>query len=286
VDDATPKAPRNVPAGGEVDLVQLDRDHPGFRDAAYRARRNAIARQALEHRAGEPIPEVDYTEEEHDVWRVALENLAPLHARYACAEFLDAWPALQFPAARVPRFADVNRILEAATGFTLVPVAGLVAPQIFLTYLASGTFLATQYIRHHSQPLYTPEPDVIHELVGHAALLASPDFAEANRLFGRAAQRARDEATIQALIRVYWYALEFGVVRSEGRLAVIGAGLLSSFGELGRFESHATLRPMDIPAMAATPFDPTDYQGVLFVGPSADEVLADLTVWLEGIVRG
>jgi phenylalanine-4-hydroxylase len=285
-DGITEASSRLYTTGGEVELVQLDRDHPGFRDAEYRARRNAIARQALEHRLGDAIPEVDYTEEEHGVWRVALENLAPLHARYACRQFLDAWPALGFHPARVPRFADVNRVLGATTGFTLVPVAGLVAPQVFLTHLASAIFLATQYIRHHSQPLYTPEPDVIHELVGHAALLASPDFAAVNRLFGRAAQRATDEATTQALIRVYWYALEFGVTRAGDRLAVIGAGLLSSFGELGRFERHADLLPFDIPTMASTPFDPTDYQKVLFVAPSTGQALAELTAWLEEIVRG
>lgn len=273
------------PTGGEVDLVQLDRDHPGFRDPEYRARRNAIAQLALDYRLGQPIPEVDYTDVEHGVWRVALETLAPLHARYACAQFLECWPALGFDPGRIPRFADVNRVLGASTGFSLVPVAGLVSARVFMTYLASGVFLATQYIRHHSRPLYTPEPDVIHELVGHAALLASPEFAETNRRFGLATQRA-DEATVEALIRVYWYGLEFGVARRGDGLAVLGAGLLSSFGEIGRLESEAQLLPFDIPTMAATPFDPTDYQRVLFVGPSTEEMLGRFDEWLDRIIRG
>lgn len=265
-----------------LDLVALDRDHPGFRDAGYRARRNAIARLALDHRAGNPIPEVNYTDIEHDVWAAALRNLAPLHARHACDQFHACWPLLGFPPDGVPRFADVNVVLGKSSGFQLMPVAGLVSPRVFLNHLAEGTFLATQYIRHHSQPLYTPEPDVIHELVGHAALLASSEFAAVNRLFGQAALRA-DEATLQALIRVYWYTLEFGVARRGNERIVLGAGLLSSFGELGRIETEARILPFDIPTIAATPFDPTDYQGVLFEGPSTDEVLARLTDWLRPI---
>jgi phenylalanine-4-hydroxylase len=275
--------PDSAPEGSELELVELDRDHPGFRDAEYRARRNAIARLAREHRHGDPIIEVDYSEVEHGVWRVALEQLAPLHARHACRQYLAGWPLLGIDPGRVPRFADVNRALAATTGFSLVPVAGLVAARVFLTYLASGTFLATQYVRHHSRPLYTPEPDIIHELIGHAALLASPEFAALNRLFGRAAERA-DEAEMEALIRVYWYTLEFGVVRAGERMEVIGAGLLSSSGELGGFETQPQLLPFDIPTIAATPFDPTDYQKVLFVGASTEDVLARLTDWLEGIL--
>jgi phenylalanine-4-hydroxylase len=271
-------------AGGEVDLVALDRDHPGFRDAAYRARRNAIARLALDYRSSDPIPEVEYTDVEHGVWEVALENLAPLHARYACQHFHACWPLLGFRPDRVPRFEDVNRVLGSTTGFRLVPVAGLVSPRAFLTHLASGTFLATQYIRHHSQPLYTPEPDVIHEMVGHSVLLASPEIAALHRLFGEATLRA-EESVVEALIRVYWYAMEFGVARRGGERTVLGAGLLSSFGELGRFEARAQLLPFDIPTIAATPFDPTNYQGVLFEGPSTEEVLARLTIWLKQIIR-
>lgn len=265
-----------------LDLVPLDRDHPGFRDAEYRARRNAVARLALDHRPGDPMPEVDYTDIENGVWGTAIENLAPLHARYACEQFHACWPRLGFASDRVPRFAHVNAVLGEASGFQLMPVAGLVSPRVFLAHLAEGIFLATQYIRHHSQPLYTPEPDVIHELVGHAALLASPEFAAVNRLFGQATLCA-DEATLQALIRVYWYTLEFGVARRGEERVVLGAGLLSSFGELGRFETEARIQPFDIPTMAATPFDPTDYQGVLFEGPSTGEVLSSLTDWLRPI---
>jgi phenylalanine-4-hydroxylase len=267
------------------DLVHLDRDHPGFRDPAYRRRRNEIARLALEHRLGAAVRPVDYSLEELGVWRTALAHLEPLHARYACPEHLECWLVMGFTGERIPQLDEVNTILRARTGFSLEPVAGLVSPQTFLLHLDEGVFLATQYMRHHSTPLYTPEPDVIHELVGHAPLLAHPTFARLNRRFGEATRHAQDEATIEQLIRVYWYALEFGLVRAEnGGLQAVGAGLLSSFGELGRFEREAELRPFELARVAHTPFDPTDYQSILFVAESASVLLAEIDRWLEAII--
>lgn len=267
----------------KIDLVQLDKDHPGFRDPLYRARRNDIARVAQEWRVGMPVPEIAYTEEENGVWKTALANLAPLHHRYACAEFKATWPSLEFPLNRVPEFREVNEKLHPATGMRFAPVAGLVTPRAFFVELGDNLFLGTQYIRHSSAPLYTPEPDVIHELVGHAALLAHPRFARVNQLFGEVAKRS-DEQTVEKLIRVYWYGLEFGVVKgASGGHEVIGAGLLSSYGELGRFETQAKLLPFDIDVVAATPFDPTDYQGTLFVGESTDKLLSLLENWLRAL---
>jgi phenylalanine-4-hydroxylase len=269
----------------DLELVQLDRDHPGFRDADYRARRNAIAALALRHRIGSPVTDVEYVEDEHAVWRTVLEHLAPLHARYACAAYRAAWPAAGLEGARVPTFEAVNARLFAATGFRLEPVGGLVTAARFMEHLAGGTFLATQYMRHHSAPLYTPEPDVVHELVGHAPGLLDPAFADVNRLFGEATRRASPEE-IEQLIRAYWYTLEFGVARGPRGLEVYGAGLLSSFGELGRFEAEAELLPFDLAAIAAQPFDPTDYQRVLFVAESVDQALRELRVWLQRVGRG
>lgn len=265
------------------DLVELDRDHPGFRDPAYRARRNDIASIALAYVAGQRVPEVPYEPHEVLVWGTALEHLRPLHVERACPEYLAGFPELGFRPDHVPSFEEMNRLLGARTGFRLEPVAGLVTPRQFMERLADRTFLATQYVRHSSAPLYTPEPDVIHELVGHGPLLADPVFAELNRLFGEATLVA-DEVAIEALIRLYWYVLEFGVYEAGDGLRVVGAGLLSSFGELGRFATKADLRPFDVATIAKTPFDPTDYQNVLFVAPSKDKLIYDLDRYLRGAI--
>ena len=264
-----------------TELVTLDRDHPGFRDPEYRARRNAIARAALEHRPGEPSPLIEYTEAEHGVWRTVWENLEPLHARYACAAFFEGKERLDLDHHSVPQLRDVNRALAGLTSFRLAPVAGLVSPGAFLRKLGEATFLATQYMRHPSAPLYTPEPDVVHELVGHAITLADPRMAGLNRLFGEVALELEDDA-LDPLIRVYWWTLEFGAARRGEALEVYGAGLLSSFGELGRFEASSELAPFDLDRMAATPFDPTNYQGTIFVAPSFDLMLERVSAWLEG----
>jgi phenylalanine-4-hydroxylase len=265
-------------------LVELDRDHPGFRDPIYRARRDAIARLSLAHRSGEPPPRIDYTDEEHGVWSTVWNNLAPLHDRYACGAWFDGLQRIEISRQRVPQFVEVNAQLLPLTGFCLMPVAGLVTPGAFLRELGRGVFLSTQYMRHASAPLYTPEPDVVHELIGHAVSLASVDFALLNRRFGEVAMTLSDDAMLP-LIRAYWYSLEFGVVRDGGALEVYGAGLLSSFGECGRFETSAELQPFDLDVMAETPFDPTDYQRTLFVAPSFEEMTQRLLDWLARRAR-
>jgi phenylalanine-4-hydroxylase len=158
------------------------------------------------------------------------------------------------------------------------------SPRQFMARLGEGAFLATQYMRHHSRPLYTPEPDVIHELVGHAATLGHPRFAALNRRFGALSEQA-DDHEIDGLIRVYWYTLEFGLVREAGELKAYGAGLLSSYGELATFETRAELRPLDLDRVAGTPFDPSDYQRWLYVADSFDAMESALLRWLDQRLR-
>lgn len=161
----------------------------------------------------------------------------------------------------------------------MLPVAGLVSAKTFLTYLGRNIFLSTQYIRHTNAPFYTPEPDIVHELIGHAASLGHPAYAELNRAFGRAADRAEGDAITQ-LERLYWYTMEFGVVQEAGQMKAYGAGLLSSYGELERFSTHAELQPFNIDVMCATPHDPTEYQRTLFVAPNFAVLVEDLLRFL------
>jgi phenylalanine-4-hydroxylase len=255
----------------EVRIVNLDPDHPGFRDAEYRARRNAIAQIATNYRSGQPIPHAPYTELEHEVWQTIWQALGPAHRRHACAEYLDCLEKLNFPTDRIPQLDEVSRKVEALSGFRLEPVAGLVEPRIFLESLARGVFLCTQYIRHHSTPLYTPEPDVAHEIIGHAVTLASPRLAEINRLFGEAVSRTKASAELDRLARVYWFTIEFGVLRENGEVKAYGTGLLSSAGELAEMHK-AELRPLDLEAAAHHVYDPTHYQAILFCAESFDEM--------------
>ena len=260
-------------------IVQLDPDHPGFRDSEYRARRNQIALLAMHYRPGDQIPDAPYTADEHRVWQTIWQALRPAHQKYACAEYLNALTRLNFPEDRIPQLREVNERVHAISGFRLEPVAGLVQPRVFLENLADGVFLCTQYIRHHSTPLYTPEPDVVHEIVGHGVTLASPKLAELNRLFGNAVKRTQSADALEKLSRVYWFTIEFGVLRENGSVKAYGTGLLSSAGELEEMR-EAQLRPFDLDAAASETYDPTHFQPVLFCADSFDELYRTLREFL------
>jgi phenylalanine-4-hydroxylase len=271
-------------AGGEDELVPLDPDHPGFRDPVYRRRRNEIARLALEYRPGDPPPVVEYTDAEHGVWRSVWEHLAPLHGTNAISEWRSGAAELDLDQRFIPQLVEVNEEMKKSPGIEMLPVAGLISARGFLCSLGRGVFLSTQYIRHESMPLYTPEPDVVHELIGHATSFFRPEIVRLTRLFGEAALHA-DEETLKQLERVYWYTLEFGVAREGGDVKAYGAGLLSSFGELGNFASQAELKPFDLAEIARTSYDPTSYQKALFVAPSFSEMEKRVGGWLEEVVE-
>lgn len=257
---------------GENDRViaELDPDHPGFRDPEYRARRNEIAQIAIDYKPGTPIPDAPYTAEEHEVWRVINEELKPAHEQYACKEYLACKKLLDLPVDHIPQLREVTDRVEKISGFRLEPVGGLVLPRIFLESLANGVFLSTQYIRHHSTPLYTPEPDVVHETLGHSMMLANPQIAEITRLVGEAVKRA-DDASLEKLGRIYWFTIEFGVIREDGKPKAYGAGLLSSAGEMMALQK-TEMRPFDLAAMSTQDYDVTMFQPFLFCADSFDEM--------------
>lgn len=275
--DARPVAAES--AAGRNDIVELDPDHPGFRDAEYRARRNQIAELALNYQPGDAIPDAPYADNEHRVWQTIWDALRPAHQKHACAEYLAAIENLNFDHDRIPQLREVNQKVQAISGFRLEPVAGLVQPRVFLENLADGIFLCTQYIRHHSTPLYTPEPDVVHEIVGHGVTLACSQLAELNRMFGQAVKRTSSADQLETLSRVYWFTIEFGVLRQDGALKAYGTGLLSSAGELEEMH-QADLRPFDFASITGQTYDPTHFQPVLFCADSFDAMDAQLRDFL------
>ncbi|MDQ3918263.1 MAG: phenylalanine 4-monooxygenase [Acidobacteriota bacterium] len=277
--DLDERAGADERAADRASIVRLDPDHPGFRDPEYRARRNRIAQLALEHRSGTAPPDAPYTEEEHALWRTILGALDSAHRRHACAEYLEAARRLDLPRERIPQLREVSERVHAISGFRLEPVAGLVEPRVFLESLADGVFLCTQYIRHHSTPFYTPEPDVVHELLGHALTLASPRLAELNRLVGEAVRRTKTKDALERLARVYWFTIEFGVLREGGEVKAYGTGLLSSAGELEEMR-EARLRPLDLEEASRAEYDPTRFQPVLFCAESFESMYAALKSFL------
>jgi len=263
-------APLVADSTGDV-RVQLGRDHPGFADPDYRRRRDALATLAAKWQPGQPCPTADYTDVEHDVWRAVSEALDDKHRRYACREYLDSKDRLGLPTDRVPQLEEVSDALEPLTGFRYLPASGLVPLRDFYGALADRRFWSTQYVRHHSMPLYTPEPDVIHEVIGHGNTLGSERFVRLLTAAGGAARRVEGEDALEFVSRVFWFTLEFGVVHEADGLKAYGAGILSSAGEIEQFRTMK-LRPLDIAAMAGIDYDITAYQPVLFSAESFNEI--------------
>ena len=255
---------------GQV-VVHLGKDHPGFNDPVYRDRRNEIAAAAMAWREGEPAPTIAYSDVENEIWRRVSHELRTKHERYAVREFLDAKAALQLPEDRVPQLEEVTARLEPLTGFRYHPAPGLVPLREFYGSLADRVFHSTQYVRHPSEPLYTPEPDIIHEVIGHGNMLASPRFAEVKRLAGDAARRVETDEALQFVADVFWFTLEFGVVWEAGELKAYGAGILSSYGEIEEFRGME-IRPLDFGEMGTIEYDITRYQPVLYAAESMGHI--------------
>jgi phenylalanine-4-hydroxylase len=187
---------------------------------------------------------------------------------------------LTLPDDRVPQLREVTERVERLTGFRIEPVPGLVPTRQFYGALAERRFLSTQYIRHHSVPFYTPEPDIVHEIIGHANMLASPRFADLYQKAGEASRRAHTDDALAFFSSVFWFTLEFGVVWEDGELRAYGAGLLSSYGEIEVFRD-VEIRPWDLAAMGRQAYDITVYQPVLYAAPSFEQMCDELTRFFD-----
>jgi phenylalanine-4-hydroxylase len=275
------RLPRPQYAALESDLVTgIDFSNPGDQDPGYLARRRQIAAITRSYVEGKPVPRVAYTDVENAVWSAVCDHVAPYHERIACQAYRDGLASLGFDRREIPQLADVNRKLAGTTGFQMIPALGFVSSRAFMSMLGRRTFLSTQYVRHPSIPEFTPEPDVLHELLGHGPALSSPVIADLNRRFGCAADRL-DDAALERLGRVYWYTLEAGLVREHGAVKVLGQALLSSFKELEQIERGITLLPFDLDVIAETDVAPTKLQDRLFVAPSFEAMVREVIAWID-----
>jgi phenylalanine-4-hydroxylase len=264
-------SPVTTDESGEV-TVHLAHDHPGANDPVYRARRSEIAAAALAWNPGEPTPIISYTDDEQTVWQTVCRELGPKHEHYAVAEYIEAKARVGLPGDHVPGLDEVSSLIEPVSGWRYLPAAGLVPLEQFYGSLADRRFYSTQYVRHPAVPLYTPEPDIIHEVIGHGHLLATPTFGELHRMAGEATRRLEDMENIRFLSKVFWFSLEFGTVMEEGELRAYGAGILSSYGEIEEFRGMDH-RPLDLIEMGTADYDITAYQPVLYRAEAIQEVV-------------
>lgn len=215
--------------------LDLHSNHPGFNDQVYLKRRAEIA-YLSKNSSTFKVHKINYSPQETEIWQKVFDVLTPLHTKYACTEYLKAFSEMidkcGYSRNTIPQLQDINNYLTDKTGFRLVPTSGMLSERDAMSYLAFRCFACTQYIRHHSNPFYTPEPDVIHELIGHAPMFLNEDFADFSQKIGKASLGASDEV-IRKLASCYWFSMEFGLFKeTESDIKIMGAGILSSVDEI------------------------------------------------------
>lgn len=216
-----------------VSNKDLKSDHIGFHDVEYRKRRDEIVRLSETYDDSlRNYPEIEYLSSEIETWTTVFQRLDEIYPSVAEESYLNGLNELKknhiFVFDQIPNLKIVSHFLEERTGFRLYPVSGLLTPKQFLQGLSSKIFFCTQYIRHPSKPFYTPEPDIIHEMLGHVPMFLNPDVCEISEMIGRVALCC-SENKLRELEKLYWFTIEFGVMRNK---RIYGAGILSSVAEI------------------------------------------------------
>lgn len=278
----------NTPINEPNNILEiLDLDHPGANDEVYRERREHIAHLARSFRTDPVnIPSVDYTTQEKNTWKEVVDILDDLQDKHACSMYLRARKKLNITSNEIPQMKQLSRAVSRFNGMTLAPIEGLVDSRTFLTNLADLRMFCTQYVRHHSRPTFTPEPDVIHEFIGHVPTFADPDLVAFTRYIGEAAKKANNEQ-IKKLERLYWFTLEYGLIEEKDELKLFGAGPLAGIEDLQKsMKSGADVRPFDIDVVSETDYNYSFIQPFYFAIPSFSFLKKEMEKFIvrEGLV--
>lgn len=218
----------------------------------------------------------NYTPQDHAVWRTLYERQTALLPGRASDAFVEGMKQLPMDAAQIPDFRALNEVLMPQTGWQVVAVPGLVPDDVFFKHLAHRRFPSGNFIRQANQLDYLQEPDVFHDVFGHVPMLMNPVMADFIQAYGVGGLRAKSLDALDLLARVYWYTVEFGLVREHGGLRIYGAGIASSFSEsLYALDSPVPQRiGFDLQRVMRTLYRIDDLQQTYFVLDSLDTLLA------------
>jgi phenylalanine-4-hydroxylase len=255
-----PQPPAEAPAPDPVVYGQSDRPPRGD-----------YSRAAADYTC--PQNYAAYTAADHDTYRRLYERQAAMLPGLACDEFIQALPSLGVKD-RIPRFEEINERLRRATGWEIVSVPGLIPEVPFFTLLANRRFPVTDWIRTPTEFDYIVEPDVFHDLFGHVPLLFNPVFADHMQEYGKGGLKAHRLGACELLSRLYWYTIEFGLVRQHEGVRAYGAGILSSGGELQYSVRSPDPRrlPLDVELVMRSRYRIDSYQQTYFVIESFQEL--------------
>jgi len=230
---------------------------------------------------GDEIAYPEYSADDNEVWRTLYARQVGLLPGRASDEFLSGLKALALDSDRIPALAEVSRRLHRATGWRVARTPGLLDAHDFFSHLARRVFPCTDYVRSRDELDYTPAPDCFHDIFGHTPMLVHPRFADFYQKIGEAALACRDPAVEEALTRIYWFTVEFGLIKNPGGLRIYGNGIISSFGEVRHsLTDNVEKRPFTPEGAAGQPYDIWHFQDILFVIDSFEHLEREFDRWV------
>lgn len=263
-------------------IVQVDEnEHPCFTDIDYVKRKQDIQRVAYEFNFGDKIPIIEYTQSEHKTWEYVTNIITPKVYTNCCREYIENFDLLKKEIGlsnyKIPQLRDISKVLESKTGFTIVPVGGLLSPRYFLNLLAFKVFPSTQFIRPLLKCEHNGEPDVLHEIIGHTSMLCDKNFADFSQQIGIASLGASNE-DLDKLAKIYWFTIEYGLVKElshdgTSKLKVYGGAIVPSIFEIDyALSMQATYHSLDFDKMQTAQFDYVNLSTNYFVTESIESM--------------
>lgn len=214
-----------------------------------------------------------YTTEQHGVWAELVRHRMPQIEQHAAREYLDGFESLCLPFDRLPNLAAISAKLQRRTGWSTTPVSGFMPGPAFFEMLAARCFPTTTWLRSRDSLEYTPEPDIFHDVFGHVPMHAHAVFADFLAYYGRVCASIADAGVLEKLGRLFWYTVEFGVIRQRDGIKVYGSGLISSHGECRNvMEGHCAIHDFTLDEVVNTPVKVDELHKLLFAVSSFDQI--------------
>jgi phenylalanine-4-hydroxylase len=214
-----------------------------------------------------------YTEEQHDVWAELARRVLPELEKHAAEEYLDGLQIIGLKTDRLPNLGMISARLAPRTGWNSTPVSGFLPAPAFFEMLATRRFPTTTWLRSRESLEYTPEPDIFHDVFGHVPMHAHPVFAEFLEHYGRVCASMTDAVVLEKLGRLFWYTVEFGVIRQRNGIKVYGSGLISSHGECRNvIDGHCAIQDFSLDRVMKTPVKVDELHKLLFAVSSFDQI--------------
>jgi phenylalanine-4-hydroxylase len=228
-----------------------------------------------------------YTTEQHSIWAELVRRRMPQLEQHAAKEYLDGFETLCLPYDRLPNLAAVSAKLERRTGWNTTPVSGFMPAPAFFEMLASRRFPTTTWLRTRDSLEYTPEPDIFHDVFGHVPMHALPVFADFLAHYGQLCARIKEEAILERIGRVFWYTVEFGLIRQDGQIKVYGSGLISSNGECSNvINGGCAVHSFVLDEVLRTPVKVNEMHHLLFAIDSFDQIYEAMHTLAARVDRG